>query len=192
MAFKLGHGLGFVLVLAAAAPGCDSKPTGPAVSSRRAGTEKSPASPTTAIAPVKPSVSAAQPTIPAKAAPESPADRVAKLGGKLERESSVVTGIDFFGTEIGDADLEVLGGFPDLQTLGLSGTKVSDAGLVHLLGLKKLHTLKLGFTDVSDRGVPTLAKLAGLQNLDLLRTKVTSVGIAELQKALPKLDVSSK
>lgn len=191
MAFKLGHGLSLVLAMAAVASGCDSKAKDAPVSSNARALQSSP-SPTTSIAPAKTPASAAQPGTPVAAARESPAERVTKIGGKIDQENSAVVGIDFFGTNIGDADLEVVSAFPDLQTLGLSGTKVTDAGLVHLLGLKKLHTLKLGFTDITDRGLVTLAKLPGLQSLDLLRTKVTGAGIADLQKALPKLEVSSK
>jgi Leucine Rich repeat len=191
MAFKLGHGMGLAFVIAAAGAGCDAKPqsaTGPA--SVRA--EKAPKSPTTASAPSSGSVSVNQPAASGKTGPESPADRIARLGGKVEREGSTVTRIDFFGTQIEDGDLEVLRSFPDLQSLSLSGTKVTDAGLAHLLGLAKLRTLSLGFTDITDRGLITLAKLPELQDLDLLRTKVTSGGIAELQKTLPRLSVSSK
>jgi hypothetical protein len=191
MAFKLGHGLGLALVMAAAAPGCDSKSKDTGVSSN-VGTDKGARSPTTSVPPGKAAAHVAQPASSVPAAPANPADRVAKLGGKIDRENSTVISIDFFGTTIGDADLEVVSAFPDLQTLGLSGTKVTDAGLVHLLGLKKLHTLKLGFTEITDSGLVTLAKLPGLQSLDLLRTKVTGAGIADLQKALPKLDISSK
>ena len=137
-----------------------------------------------------PPKSARQTTAPAKPSTESPADRVARLGGTIEREGSTVTRLDFHGTQIGDSDLEVLSAFPDLQSLGLSGTKITDAGLEHLIGLKKLQTLSLGFTDVTDAGLITLAKLPALQNVDLLRTKVTSTSLAELQKALPRLNVS--
>jgi hypothetical protein len=191
MAFKLGHGLGLALALAAAAPGCDSRPKDTALSPKVA-SESAAKAPTTSIASVKPTSNAAPTVAPPRPAPENPAERVAKLGARIERENASIVGIDFFGTNIGDGDLEVLSNFPDLETLGLSGTKVTDAGLVHLLALKKLQTLKLGFTDVTDHGLVTLAKLTGLQNLDLLRTKVTSVGIADLQKALPRVDVSSK
>jgi hypothetical protein len=191
MAFKASPGLGLMLAIAAAAPGCETKPAGFPVSKITNKTVSN--SPTASIAPAKPAAaSAAQPVVPPKPAPEDPSDRVARLGGKIERENSAVIGIDFFGTDIGDNDLEVLSSFPDLQTLGLSGTKVTDAGLAHLVGLKKLNTLKLGFTNITDHGLITLAKLSGLQSLDLLRTKVTSVGVAELQKALPRADVSTK
>jgi hypothetical protein len=191
MALKLGHALGLALAIAAAASGCDSgtKGSGPAP---KVAAEPVTKAPTTSMASVKPTSNATHAPVPTKTSPTNPADRVAKLGARIEREGSAIVGIDFFGTDVGDSDLEVLSNFPDLQTLGLSGTKVTDTGLVHLVGLEKLQTLKLGFTDITDHGLVTLAKLPGLQNLDLLRTKVTPAGIADLQKALPRVDVSSK
>jgi Leucine-rich repeat (LRR) protein len=190
MAFKFGHGMGLALALAAAAAGCESKPKGADVPVT-VGTDKGPKSPPAASAWVAPSEKASQPTVPAKAASESPADRVTRLGGKIEREDAIVTRIDFFGAPIiSDADLEVLRFFPDLQSLGLSSTKVTDEGLEHLVGLNKLRTLSLAWTDITDRGLVTLAKLPALQNVDLLRTKVTDKSVAELQKALPRLTIN--
>jgi Leucine Rich repeat len=184
MAFRLTRGLCLALVLAAA--GCAAKPdsASPPGKAEPASINKPPANY------AAPTANASQPPVAANAAVESPADRVTRLGGKIEREGSTVTRIDFFGTQIGDADLKVVSSFPELQSLGLSGTKVTDAGLSELMGLAKLHTLSLTFTDVTDKGLFTLAKLPELQNVDLLRTKATGAGIAELQKALPRLNIS--
>lgn len=189
MAFKLGHSLGLVLALAAAAVGCDSKPKSAAVPAN-VGATQAPKQPTTPAAEPTQPWSSSQPAAPKKTPAESPEDRVTRLGGKIEREGSTVTRIDFFSTPIDDADLEVLRSFPDLQSLGLTSTKVTDAGLEHLVGLKKLRTLSLGFTNITDAGLITLAKLPALQDVDLLQTKVTSASLKELQKALPQLKVS--
>lgn len=185
MAFRLAHGTCFVLVLTAAgcAPGPESaKPTAkPDQGSKQPATSGSSKTPAASSGKV-----AASAAVPA----ESPDERVTRLGGKIERDGSAVTGIDFFGTQISDADLSAVRSFPDLQSLKLSGTKITDAGLAELVGLNKLHTLNLAFTDITDRGLFTLAKMPGLQNVDLLRTKATAAGIAELQKALPRLNIS--
>jgi hypothetical protein len=137
-----------------------------------------------------PAASSPAPFDASKAPSEIPAERVTRLGGKIEREGSKVTRIDFFGTQIGDADLDVVLAFPDLQSLGLSSTKITDDGLEKLVALKKLQNLSLAFTDITDRGLFTLAKLPALQTVDLLRVKASSMGIAELQKALPRLNIS--
>ena len=52
-----------------------------------------------------------------------------------------------------------------VMSVDLNGTKVTDAGLKELAGLKNLH------------------------HLDLRETSVTHAGVAELQKALPKLQI---
>jgi hypothetical protein len=186
MSSKYGRGIAVVLLLTAA--GCTAKPeAAPRTTAAGAPAANKP------IRSDKPA--AAQGSTPAKtpAAPTpavSPADRVAQLGGKIEREGANVVRIDFFGTQIGDGDLEVVTSFPDLQALVLSSTKVTDDGLEKLTGLKKLNSLNLAFTDITDKGLFTLARLPALQSVDLLQTKATSAGVAELQKARPKLNIS--
>ncbi len=185
MAFRLAQGTCIALLLTAA--GCAPKPESTASPGKPDQGSKQQATSGSSTLPAASTGNVAATTAAPK---ETPDERVTRLGGKIEREGSVVTGIDFFGTQIGDADLSAVRSFPDLQTLGLSGTKITDAGLADLVGLNKLHTLKLAFTDITDRGLFTLAKLPGLHTVDLLRTKATPAGIAELQKALPGLNIS--
>ncbi len=189
MAFKLEHGLGFALAFAATAVGCDAKPKNAAVQAN-IGSPNTPPAQATGIAKPASAESAGQPAASVKKVSESPEERVTRLGGKIEREGSIVTRIDFFSTPVTDADLEMLQAFPDLQSLGLSSTKITDEGLEHLVGLNKLRNLSLVYTGITDRGLIALAKLPALQNVDLLRTKVTNRSVAELQKALPRLTIN--
>ena len=185
MAFRLAQGTCLVLLLTAA--GCAPGPESAKSTARPDQCSKQPATSGSSAAPA---ASPGKVVASAAATAQTPDERVTSLGGKIERDGSAVTGIDFFGTQIGDADLSVVRSFPDLQSLGLSGTKITDAGLTDLVGLNKLHTLKLAFTDITDLGLFTLAKMPGLQNVDLLRTTATPAGIAELQKAVPRLHTS--
>jgi Leucine-rich repeat (LRR) protein len=133
---------------------------------------------------------AKKPETPARSPTESPLDKVAALGGKVERTGTAVTRVDLFSTDTHDADLDILKAFPDLKALSLASTKVTDAGLERLQALPKLEELSLNFTDVTDKGLAALAKLKELQKLSLLQTKVTPFGVQDLQKALPRLQVS--
>ena len=73
------------------------------------------------------------------------------------------------GDRVGDRELaglaERMERFPNLRTLRLEGPNVTDAGLHHLKGLKQL------------------------QSLLLCDTQVTEEAVADLERALPQLDV---
>ncbi len=49
--------------------------------------------------------------------------------------------------------LDVIAGFPKLESLELHQTRVTDAGLVHLRGLKNLRKLSLRHTAVTPQAV---------------------------------------
>jgi hypothetical protein len=104
-------------------------------------------------------------------------------------------------------DIEALEGLTSLQTLSLMGTQVSDIepvkGLTNLqmhmldhtqvsdveplMGLTKLEALSLTGTRVTN--IEPLKGLTNLRQLWLDRTQVTDAAVAELQKALPGLQV---
>ena len=68
-------------------------------------------------------------------------------------------------TDIGDADMELIGTFTNLKTLFLVGTKVTDAS------------------------IPRLKRLTHLQRLDITGTKISQQGKQDLQTAMPGLKI---
>ncbi len=120
-----------------------------------------------------------------------------------------VVGIGF-GIATTDADLKHLKEFKGLEWLNLGETQVTDAGLKELKDLRSLQVLFLYHTQItgaglkefkslkeldltgsqiSDAGLEELKDLKNLRQLYLRRTLVTDAGVADLQKALPKLNV---
>jgi internalin A len=92
--------------------------------------------------------------------------------------------------ELTDTDLKELTPLKELRCLNLTNTAVTDAGLKELSGLPELRCLNLGATQVTDAGLMHLAGLKKLQALGLESTEVTDAGLQELQRALPKCDMS--
>jgi hypothetical protein len=84
---------------------------------------------------------------------------------RTRRDAAVVIGISFRQTQIEDADLAHMKDFPQLRRLDLTGTHVTDQGLKHLHACPQL------------------------QRLVLTGTQVTDAGIADLQQALPRLQI---
>ena len=114
--------------------------------------------------------------------------------------------LDLVGTKV--SNLEPLKGLASLQGLYLYNTKVSN--LEPLKNLASLQSLNLGITEVSNleplKGLISLQRLnlsntevsnleplkglTSLQELSLSYTKVSKKQVAELQKALPKVEIS--
>jgi Leucine-rich repeat (LRR) protein len=119
-------------------------------------------------------------------------------------------------SKVSDAGLANLKELTNLQWLDLTDTQITNAGLEHLKGLTKLRSLNLQGTQITDEGLDHLNAFTSLQKLNLSGTKITGPGlkrlkglsslrslalhqiehgashavVADLQKALPKLDVS--
>ena len=94
------------------------------------------------------------------------------------------------GTKITDAGLSNLSSLMNLARLHLEKTEVTDAGLSNLKSLTNLVYLNLYGTQITDSGLDSLKGLANLKHLYLWQTKVSDAGVANLQKALPKLEIS--
>jgi hypothetical protein len=93
-------------------------------------------------------------------------------------------------TKVTDAGLQNLSELTNLVMLHLEQTQISDAGLMNLKKLSHLVYLNLYATPVTDAGMMELKGLTNLRHLYLWETKVTAQGAADLQKALPKLEIS--
>jgi Leucine-rich repeat (LRR) protein/uncharacterized GH25 family protein len=97
--------------------------------------------------------------------------------------------LELEATQVTDAGLKELKTLKSLQQLVLTDTRVTDAGLKEFKGLKKLQLLNLSGTQVTDAGLKELKAMTNLRDLNLAGTQVTDAGEADLQKALPKVEI---
>jgi len=130
---------------------------------------------------------------PAQLARYAPLAAVLDAGGvidTIQRGDEILLAAGVTATAFSDADLEKLAGFTSVGYLRLDATKITDAGLAHLKGLTNLRELFVGNPQITDEGLVHLKTLKGLTVLDLHGADmVTDVGIADLEKALPNLEV---
>jgi hypothetical protein len=100
--------------------------------------------------------------------------------------------IEFYSSELSDADLAQLTALRQIRRLSLDRTHVTDRGLVHLKKLSHLRYLSLDETQVSDEGLQSLQACQALEFLSLCRTRTTPAGVESLRAALPDLRVIDK
>jgi hypothetical protein len=135
------------------------------------------------------------------------------LGYDRTRVFDVINVVRLGGTDFGDGDMQFLIGLGSVEHVVLYDTKVTDSALVHLRTLGRLKRLYLHGTQVTDEGIKPLTALSQLRVLDLSGTEitdagleqlgdmktlvrlyvdgteVTDAGVAELQRALPSLNI---
>lgn len=124
--------------------------------------------------------------------------------------------LDLQGTGVTSKGIAHLAKLPRLRALRLSGDRITDDCMAHLKSWKALEELLLAYTQVTDDGLahvadhPTLRRLhirsgrltdvglgeltraAGLEWLELPSTpRVSDAALADLQEALPKLEIRS-
>ncbi|MGE0537051.1 MAG: hypothetical protein AB7O68_18910 [Pirellulales bacterium] len=142
----------------------------------------------------------------------SPAWQIARLDGSTERDSSgSVVGVDlsrgFYVPAAGieghwhvmgdslprksrveDANLTVLRGFAELESLNLTGTMVTGSGLAELAKPDALRKLNLSATKVSDDDLDFVVALHKVTELQLSGTPITDAGLQKLA-SLQELEV---
>jgi hypothetical protein len=92
-----------------------------------------------------------------------------------------VTHVAFQRVRIGDAGLEHVNEFPELERLFLEGAEITDAGLAHVKGLIHLRLLVVIDSKVGDSGLQHIEGLAHLQLLWLNHTEVSDAGLEHLR-----------
>jgi Leucine-rich repeat (LRR) protein len=97
--------------------------------------------------------------------------------------------LELAGTAVTDAGFLKFGGVQALVTLDLGSTAITDAGLHALPAFTSLRYLTLSNTQASDASLMQLSKLPGLRTLKLQGVAVTDRGVAELQRALPRVQI---
>ena len=96
---------------------------------------------------------------------------------------------DLSASSVTDASVALLAQATELKMIRLSETGITDASIDTLVKLQKLESINLYGTKVTDAGVKKLTALPNLKRLYLWQTAVTPAAIAELQKALPGVEI---
>jgi hypothetical protein len=106
------------------------------------------------------------------------------------RYVSKLKSISLKGVKFSTDGLRSLAQLEHLESLGLDMTNVTDDQLADLVGLKQLRILWLSGTNVGDDGIEHLKALPSLQIVHLNNTLVTREGAAELERALPRCQIT--
>src|SRR5207244_2801559 len=109
--------------------------------------------------------------------------RVLDLNGAQKRNSGT------WSVSLTDLDVEMLGGFKQLQDLNLAGAKITDAALAGVSKLTHLRALDLSRTQVSGKGIGNLGGLAGLERLSLWQTRTIRDDAGAALASMPGLQV---
>ena len=110
--------------------------------------------------------------------PEPRFRRLRELMGDHYFSSVVSVTIPYHVTP--DINVDVLGAFRNLRSLGLSGTHTNDEDVRKLTRLTKIEVLRLADTDVTDGGVQWLLRLPKLRILSLRGTVISDAGLLKL------------
>lgn len=112
-------------------------------------------------------------------------ENFAKLGSVIHKMVSV----DLSATGITDRSVALLAPAESLKMIRLNETGITDASIDTLVKLQNLESVNLFGTKVTDEGVKKLSALPNLKRLYLWQTDVSEEAIAELQKALPEVEI---
>lgn len=124
-----------------------------------------------------------------------PADWIAQLGGKVERDSGgrVVT-VNLRGSWINDEEMVQLAAMPHLERLDLSHTRISDEGLMRLKPAPKIRELNLFYAEwITDQGMTAISGWKQLQRLNLRGTRISdgTLEIVSRITGLEALDIAN-
>jgi Leucine-rich repeat (LRR) protein len=101
----------------------------------------------------------------------------ARAGDGRATRDDLVTSFSVYGAPIGDAALEVLTGFVNLEELSISRAKVTDAGLSKLKKFGRLRRLVLNDSQITNSGLQTVSQIGGLTSLGIANTSVGDDGM---------------
>ncbi len=106
------------------------------------------------------------------------------------REAPRLKSISLKSVRLQADSLKYLAQIEQLESLGLDNTNVRDEQLADLAGLKQLRILWLTGTKIGDGGLEHLKNVRSLQIVHLNNTEVTREGAAELERALPRCQIT--
>ncbi|MES2793442.1 MAG: hypothetical protein V4719_27770 [Planctomycetota bacterium] len=105
-------------------------------------------------------------------------------------QSKIVCRLIIEHSEISAAAVRLMQGMPSLGVLNLSGSQLNHLAFQELGALTGLRELVLDQASVTDVDLQTLTKLSNLKHLSLSNTEVSDTAKAELQQALPDLQIT--
>ncbi|MEZ6128047.1 MAG: protein kinase [Planctomycetaceae bacterium] len=92
--------------------------------------------------------------------------------------------LDFWGSNVTDADMVQILAFSQLSRLEFSGAAISDQGMIGIEKLTSLRKLTLRSTRVGDTTLTRLAQLPHLEYLDIAHTDISLEGLREASQSL--------
>jgi Leucine-rich repeat (LRR) protein len=121
-------------------------------------------------------------------AAEAP-DWIAKLGGKVQRDSAGnVVAVNLRGTWVDDVEMVDLAKLPKLQKLDLSHTRISDEGMLNLKPATQIQDLNLYYSEwITDQGISAIKNWKNLKHLDVRGTRISN-GTLEIVSHMPQLE----
>ena len=108
---------------------------------------------------------------------------------ELNGLSEQIVSIDLGNSEVSDADLKSLAGFPHLQKLHLQNLSITDNGLQSLRGLRYLEVLNLSGTNITNKALDEIAQWNNLTRLYIYNTSVDDASVQTLRNENPQLSV---
>jgi len=86
-----------------------------------------------------------------------------------------------------DADLALVKGFKNLETLNLNQTDITGSGLIELQSLDQLESLSLSGTKITVGAMDALKALKNLKKVFIWNTGITSAEAEQLKKKYPEI-----
>ncbi len=128
-------------------------------------------------------------------APETPAQRLEELGGKLKEEKGKVVEIEFRkSAKLRGNVWQLIGSMKDCRKLTVYGGArgLNDNTVKHIAGMAKLESLATDGAQLSDTGVAKLAALKNLRSVSFFHLSFRMKGFTgkgfAAWKAMPKLE----
>lgn len=109
----------------------------------------------------------------------------------MDKVKEQVTWLHVGGAGLTDADLSFLQGMNNLTRLHLENNPITEEGLKVIEGLPHLESLNLYGTEVTAEVLEVLKTLPSLKKVYLWQSKVTPEEAAQIQEALPEVDVDA-
>lgn len=106
---------------------------------------------------------------------------------ELSSVQEQVVSLNLSKMPVTDADLALLKGFKNLETLKLNQTDITGAGLTELQSLGHLQSLSLSGTKITRSAIDAIKALKSLKKVFIWNTGITSAEAEELKKQYPEI-----